>query len=817
MSSKPVMITLGLNYDGTKRGLADVRQQMRQLDAATKEMGHGTVSSMQASSAAIRVFEGGITNSIRAAERFIGTIPGVSAALQAIFPAIGAAAIGGVFIKVGEEVANFVKKMNTIPPNPFQEMIASGKIANDQLAIGNDRLAMEIAKLEHKPVNGMALALDQARESSDKLFDSIRKTTEAFNEAMSKDSIGRFKGVWNNLAPTDAASKDITSARSGVTAVTADHQATIDDALASGNMGNVSQAREAMMVDLQKAYGQEVKQLKAGLAAALAKQKDFQGSYHVGSDQSKNIEMYQAAIAQAATEQGAIGGNYGQSVMQPKKDSLDAAKANAGDSQQAKLLKQMEEGLEKQKAMYGVSVADTLAYWSARISAFTQGSDQLHAVQMNQYRLQAELYTQMQEGKKKYLEYSGKATEGNDLLGEGQQKLITEPATAQDKRNNESRKQYNEAVAKGAQEQEKAATAFAAAGIQIAVMQGAMTGLNAAVAMGALHQRDYAAELQLVNLQREEQIRLINDTPDADMSAQDKSNAIRNINKSSKDQTSVLDGTYAVTQRQDAAAVYANTTAGVITTGFNQIVNTWTNAGQQVVSLFEASINTINGTLVNVMTSRNRAHQIPREFEAMGHSIFTDATGKSLQAGEGLIGSALGFGGKKADGSAASPFHVIMAGFSSAAGAVGGATSGISGIAGRAAGLLGGLFSGGGSAAMKTLAGAKDTSGNMGLLESLGTSMLPMLAGGGDVLAGHPAMIGERGPELFVPHTSGRVVPNGSFGTSHNISIDARGSSDPAATEAAVHRAMSQYLPAAVGASVGAVKEQGRRVPLSHR
>jgi hypothetical protein len=52
-------------------------------------------------------------------------------------------------------------------------------------------------------------------------------------------------------------------------------------------------------------------------------------------------------------------------------------------------------------------------------------------------------------------------------------------------------------------------------------------------------------------------------------------------------------------------------------------------------------------------------------------------------------------------------------------------------------------------------------------------SFIAPRAGGGDVWAGRPYLIGERGPELFVPGRSGTVVPNGAIGAG-NTSIDAR-------------------------------------------
>ena len=47
-----------------------------------------------------------------------------------------------------------------------------------------------------------------------------------------------------------------------------------------------------------------------------------------------------------------------------------------------------------------------------------------------------------------------------------------------------------------------------------------------------------------------------------------------------------------------------------------------------------------------------------------------------------------------------------------------------------------------------------------GPLQSAGTSGVPGLAMGGPVSANRPYMVGEKGPELFVPHSSGSIVAN---------------------------------------------------------
>ena len=52
-------------------------------------------------------------------------------------------------------------------------------------------------------------------------------------------------------------------------------------------------------------------------------------------------------------------------------------------------------------------------------------------------------------------------------------------------------------------------------------------------------------------------------------------------------------------------------------------------------------------------------------------------------------------------------------------------------------------------------------------------------ANGGPVSAGKSYVVGERGPEMFVPNTGGRIVPNSDMGSSTNVvvNVDASGSS----------------------------------------
>ncbi len=60
------------------------------------------------------------------------------------------------------------------------------------------------------------------------------------------------------------------------------------------------------------------------------------------------------------------------------------------------------------------------------------------------------------------------------------------------------------------------------------------------------------------------------------------------------------------------------------------------------------------------------------------------------------------------------------------------------------------------------------------------TGGVPGFANGGPVMGGRPIIVGEKGPELFVPGSNGSIIPNGAGGNSYTINVSA-GVGDPRA------------------------------------
>jgi hypothetical protein len=82
-----------------------------------------------------------------------------------------------------------------------------------------------------------------------------------------------------------------------------------------------------------------------------------------------------------------------------------------------------------------------------------------------------------------------------------------------------------------------------------------------------------------------------------------------------------------------------------------------------------------------------------------------------------------------------------------------------------------GILGGGSSTSLFSGAGPFQMPGGNGFNGFNLPNLLPGRASGGPVTGGSPYIVGERGPELFVPGTSGGIVPNHALGGSTNVSI----------------------------------------------
>jgi hypothetical protein len=201
MGQKAGTITIDLTL-GTAQFVLD----MEKANGKFRELGQHGVSSMQATSAALRTVEGNFTNNIRAVERFLATTLNLGPIIQKAFPLVGGIAFGGMLVELGSKAYNFFKTMQEAPEKAggaFRELNNSLRTSADELRVANDRLENDIAKLEGKRQNNLALALDAARLAADKLGDSLDADLDKINKVLKEHEVSHIVALLTGQARTD--------------------------------------------------------------------------------------------------------------------------------------------------------------------------------------------------------------------------------------------------------------------------------------------------------------------------------------------------------------------------------------------------------------------------------------------------------------------------------------------------------------------------------------------------------------------------------------------------------------------------------------
>jgi hypothetical protein len=356
MARKAGVITIDLNA-GTSKFLVDMDKanaKISQFGKAAREAGGHGVTGVQAVSGALRVMEGGLNNNLRAAERFTANVLGLGPILQAAFPVIGAIAFAGLIVKMGEEVYNFFKLMRDGPQQiagAFREMNAPIKLANDEMQVTNDRLEMEIAKLEGKRQNTLKLALDEATVSADKLADALEKDLNNLNKLLEEKNVSFMQRIFGEAGTTDI--KELFGGKSGfgglageIAEINREGQAKIDAAAKAKDLKAQDVALTEMNTRLQGAYQQALEKVNVELEKAreLAKTKVNPptevttssgakaytlGTTTYGKDERARIEELMAARRLLQEELRRIPLQSQNAVDTKKRDLLKAAAENA--------------------------------------------------------------------------------------------------------------------------------------------------------------------------------------------------------------------------------------------------------------------------------------------------------------------------------------------------------------------------------------------------------------------------------------------------------------------------------------------------------
>jgi hypothetical protein len=777
---------------GTAKFLVDMdaaNVKLQNFGKGAKESGIHVVTSMQASSAAIRELSGG--SNVRAIEKLISLFPTLSKAVLAAFPAIAGIALGVMLVDLGKKAYEFFKKMEEAPQRmaeAFRGLSAPLKLTNDELALANARLANDIAKLEGKPQNGLAVALDETRVFADKLADSLDKDLDRIHKVMAEN-----KAHWWQLQTpgTSAADKRDQELRNQVA----------QDAGAP--------ATQSQDFDWYK------KKAENELLDAMTEKSRIHNSPGItqpdSSGQDSSIARLKAYIADYQGEMDRIAGELKQAAQTGTKDVLQINKE--AQHQATELLRKSDEdNLALQQADHQMSVADLIQYWGERLRAEKDNADRVRAIHITMGHLFQEQDkiveasfkhdVEVQAAKAKKLdEWKAKMEATIQELDELDRKVITEPAEA----HAAAQTKIAEVTAKGSGQSDDLR------------IEGQKLAIERAYGLEARHtaaeQISYLRQIAALD-ERARQAKIAGLVADQQIAAAEQAQFLSVGEKAKADEDGLKIANLQVeidVQRAKAANdLYLSNTkildvlrqqgmAGYFWK-MNAEAKTATQIAQDGIT---SAVDKFSDDLAKMMSDPKHAHpakMLGDTLKGLGQEEMKESIKAGLQRSLGtLFGKAQVH---KPTGNPGDPVHVVDDTQRGTAGPAG--VKPLNGSGGNSP--LPGYG--------KVFGGASGVPGVFNLLGSGGG--MPFggaLAGGGDVDPGTAYIVGDGGEsEVFTPGTSGRVTPMSQMGGGDvHYHIDARGSTDPTLTAVNVKRAILAAHADAVTTGVLLNQEQQKR------
>jgi hypothetical protein len=344
-------ISIDLNA-GTAQFLVDMDKanaSVNKFGANARAAGGHGVTGVQAVSGALRVLEGGLTNNLRAAERFTANVLGLGPILQAAFPLIGAVAFAGILVKLGEEATKFYTTMRDAPEKvrgTWASMSLGLRITNDELRVTDDVLKSQIAKLEGRRQNVLKEELDRAREAADKLADSLDKDLQKLNAFLKEQQTSFMEQIFGQAS--DKGLREELGGKTGTGGFASERRDIerryMDEIAAEKDKTKQAALRSAMDAELRTANLHMIAELTKQQRVLEEQSRDhvIERTLHSeiggdevvkttvkGRDNAKIIEEYKAAIDSLREQSDFIPLQAAVTTDENRKRELDAARDNA--------------------------------------------------------------------------------------------------------------------------------------------------------------------------------------------------------------------------------------------------------------------------------------------------------------------------------------------------------------------------------------------------------------------------------------------------------------------------------------------------------
>jgi hypothetical protein len=579
------------------------------------------------------------------------------------------------------------------------------------------------------------------------------------------------------------------------------------------------------------------------LAASLdAKAQEFREAM-VEGNKSGSSPIIPAVVSGGGTGgDGGFGGTGG--------DPGSAAKAEAAANKaREQRLKGYTADLDQMKQQTNVSVKVEYDFWSQRIDAFKQGSEQYDAIVAKQASLAVEGAKAAHEAILKFQKESNETAnldpkEANEAMAAFNARLREQAEDVS--RTGERWKVYNAEIAKNNDLMVKSQEAIKALQAEHGVKTGAMSKGDAAQVMTGVHATDSAAKIAQL---QQDLADLKADAKNFDPNGKDYE---RQKPENEAQQKAVQGAIATATSQaqlqamQDKWEEFSNTAVGGAVAALQELTAAAMDNAALMKHLVDSALSSVNNAILN--PGQPGSHR----FKAMGLAMGKDAEGEGLKYGEGTTLKMLGklgvpgLGGKRDGSSATAALYVHEVGAAalgkSPFGAKGPSTPNVSAMPNGLAGLLsprtpgadfapllsstvmpgadtgsaalGQSLFGANSPAMPdvSLAGGASPPSMLKTLMSYAKLAIPFLDVGTDYVP-HDMLAMVHQGEAVVPKKYNQPGGMGGGDTHYHYNVDARQSNNPAQTAAYVQAAIEHSRKQAVRQAIAATQDIAKRKP----
>ncbi|UWZ84656.1 phage tail tape measure family protein [Occallatibacter riparius] len=763
-----------LKADILARSLAGQENAQKMVNAATE---HG-IPAMSAASAAVRTLEGNITHNIRAAERFVSTTLGLAPLLEKAFPVVGAVALGAAVVGVVGELVDF--------GNEAQDL------AN---TLGTGWLDGAILKLE-----GFGKKVKEEEDNIKQFQQQIDQSIAAEKES-SFQTTGEREGP---AAEATARAQEMLRKVQGLESMmpvlreklrVAEYFATAPDA-------------QRFQFD---PYGQSVNRNNADPVfqanARIAEQyKIDTGIPAIAKEQAKE------ARAQLVATQAEIDKMRQEMTKVVTKTSEPGSRSpvKATDEETRLLEQSWQRQLLALKAHHYTTLQEEAAFWQARANLSKGAAAQYAQDEAN--KALAQILNRTHEAFQKFREEEARRLREQPRMPDSMTRAagFTISSGGTFGLFSEQGQALREATTKAAEAQASLNAQWQAAVDKVNLLHGQISPLDASMNAQAAHAEQYRLQLEALNEQLEEMQKgealaaTLGDTGYAAKEVQ------------LRTQIAELENKARISALEDQQQVLSDTWKGAIDSVWDELIAKAQNTQQQIAQIAGRFMDGINSEAAKGLTGGKT------DFGGVFRGASQSLMKTGLEKLEGSFLHGLGLGSKKVDGSAGSPFHVIV---DNNGNIVGGA-----GIPADIAKLFGGQAQpsvSGPAGAVADVAGhgIMGWAGKLfgGRLSGLGGIFSHLLgfAGGGEIPANLPVMVGENGPEILPPLSSPRPILSnrdsmkwgaGAGGGVYIEHVDARGT-DPALTRSNIEQGFQRVHASAAASAAHAMADRQRRVP----